>query len=326
MRYNWIKAPLFTVALVVLFGWAGEVVTTASGGASATVLSKGVSVENGEQIFWGPGKCHTCHSVGTQGSSVRCPNLGESTVGPDIAVRAVDRAQERSAALGITMSPTQYLVESIADPSAHVVEGFKDEMPKAFEPPISLSPDQITSVILYLQSLGGVPDPSAIVLPPEIREAAQRRGAAEPWQPYLEGDSMLGRETFFDLDGPAACAKCHLVQERGGDVGPELTSVAGTRTARFIVESVLQPSIEIASGYESILIETAAGRILDGVVQRETSDSLWLATAEGDVMALAVADIARRRTQEISLMPGNLAEVLTVTELHDLLAYLMTLR
>ncbi len=137
---------------------------------------------------------------------------------------------------------------------------------------------------------------------------------------------MQGREVFFDRDGPAACAKCHLVQESGGDVGPELTSVAGTRTAQFIVESVLQPSIEIASGYESILIQTTAGRILDGVVQRETSDSLWLATAEGDVMAFAVVDIARRRTQEISLMPGNLAEVLTVLELHDLLAYLMTLR
>jgi putative heme-binding domain-containing protein len=325
MRNTWIKAPLFTVALVVLFAWAGEIVTRASGGASATVLSEGVSVENGEQIFWGPGKCHTCHAVGTRGSSVRCPNLGESAVGPDIAVRAVDRAQERSAVLGVTMSPTQYLVESIAEPSAQVVEGFKDEMPKAFEPPIGLSPDQITSVILYLQSLGGDPNPSSIVLPPEIREAAQR-APAEAWQPYLEGDSVHGRQMFFDLDGPAACAKCHLVQEEGGAVGPELTSVAGTRTAQFIVESVLQPSVEVASGYESILVQTAAGRILDGVVQRETSDSLWIVTAQGDVMVLAVADIARRRIQDVSLMPGNLAEVLTVTELHDLLAYLMTLR
>jgi putative heme-binding domain-containing protein len=89
---------------------------------------------------------------------------------------------------------------------------------------------------------------------------------------------------------------------------------------------VLQPSVEIASGYESILIQTAAGQILDGVVQRETSDSLWLASAEGEVMVLAVTDIARRRIQEVSLMPGNLAEVLTVTQLHDLLAYLLTLQ
>ena len=43
MGRNWIKAPLFTIALVVLFGWAGEVVTNASGGESVAVLGEGVS-------------------------------------------------------------------------------------------------------------------------------------------------------------------------------------------------------------------------------------------------------------------------------------------
>ncbi len=56
MGNNWIKAPLFTIALVVLFGWAGEVVTNASGGESVAVLGEGVSVENGEQLFWSKGK------------------------------------------------------------------------------------------------------------------------------------------------------------------------------------------------------------------------------------------------------------------------------
>ncbi len=326
MGNSWIKAPLFTVALVVLFGWAGEVVTRASGGTGGAALGEGVSVENGEQIFWGLGKCHTCHSIGTRGSSVRCPNLGESSVGSEIALRAVDRARERGAALGRGMSATEYLIETIADPSAHVVEGFKDEMPKVYEPPISLGPDQVASVILYMQSLGGVPDPSAIVLPPEIRAAGSRQSALEPWEPYLDGDSLQGRELFFDVAGPAPCAKCHAVGDEGGDVGPELTSIAGTRTAQFIVESVLQPSSEIASGYESILIQTTGGLILDGVVLRETGDSLWLGTSEGETIAVALGDVARRRIQEISLMPGNFAEVLTVTDLHDLLAFMQTLQ
>ncbi len=326
MRSNWIKTPLFTVVLVAVFVWTGEIVTRASGGARAAVLGEGVSVENGEQIFWGPGKCHTCHAVGTRGSSVRCPNLGESLDGLEIALRAVERARERGAALGTEMSATDFLIESIADPSATVTEGYKDEMPKVFEPPISLGPEQISSVILYMQSIGGVPDPGAVVLPPEIRQAGRRGTTVEPWEPYLEGDSLRGREIFFDLEGPASCAKCHLVGDRGGDVGPELSAVAGTRTAQFIVESVLQPSVEIASGYETILIQTSDGRILDGVIRRETSDSLWLATSEGDELAFPLTSIARRRTQEVSLMPGNLAEVLTVSELHDLLAFLLTLQ
>ncbi len=326
MGSNWIKAPLFSIALVALFVWAGEIVTRASGGEGVTALGEGVSVENGEQIFWGPGKCHTCHSVGTRGRSVRCPNLGESTGGPEMAVRAVERALERGVALGREMSATEYLIESIADPSAYVVEGFKDEMPKVYEPPIVLGPDEITSVILYLQSLGDVPDPASIVLPSEIRQAGQRRRTVEPWEPYLEGDSLHGREIFFDVDGPAPCAKCHRVEDRGGEVGPELTAVAGTRTAQFIVESIVRPSEEIASGYETVLIQTTDGRLLDGVVRRESSDSLWLATSEGEELALALTDIARRRTQEVSLMPDNFAEVLTVKELHDVLAYLLTLQ
>ena len=253
---------------------------------------------------------------------MRCPNLGESSDGVEMAVRAVERALER----GADMSATEYLVESITDPSAYVVEGYKDEMPKVYEPPISLGADQISSVVLYLQSIGGVPDPGAIVIPPEIRQAAQRGTVVVPWEPYMNGDSLRGSEIFFDLGGPAPCAKCHQIEERGTDVGPDLTSLAGTRTAQLIVEAVLQPSMEIASGYESTLIQTTAGRILDGVVRRETDDSLWLATSDGTELVVALSDIARRRTQEISLMPDNFAEVLTVKELHDLVAFLLTLR
>lgn len=322
---NSLKAPLFAVFLVGLFIWAGEVVARVSGG-SVGPLGEGVTVENGEQLFWGPGKCSTCHSVGPRGSSVRGPNLGGADGRIEIALRAAERAEERSAELGNAMRPTEYLVESIADPSAYVVEGFKNEMPKVYEPPISLVPDQVASVILYLQSIGGVPDPSLIALPPEIREAARRGTGVVEWEPYLDGDSLRGRELFFDQEGSAACAKCHTVGDQGGNVGPELTSVAGTRTVKFIVNSIVQPSQDIASGYETYLIQTTDGRLLDGVLRRETEDSLWLASADGEVLALAQSEVARRREQEVSLMPGNLSDVLTVTELHDLLAFLRTLR
>ena len=326
MGSNWLKTPLFTVALVGLFVWAGEVVTRASGGGGGGAVGEGVSVEIGEQVFWGPGKCHTCHAIGTIGSSVRCPNLGQSADGSEIAIRAAERAGERAAELGHDMTATEYLIESIADPSAHVVEGYKDEMPKVYEPPISLGPDAIASVILYLQSVGGAPDPGAIVLPASIRQASRRAGSATPWEPYIVGDSLNGRALFFDVDGPAPCAKCHRVGDRGGEIGPELTGVAGTRTAQFIIEAILQPSTEIASGYEASLIQTTDGRILDGIVRRETEDSLWLATSDGEELPVAKVDIARQRVQELSLMPDNFGDVLTVGALHDLLAFLLTLQ
>jgi putative heme-binding domain-containing protein len=222
------------------------------------------------------------------------------------------------------MSATEYLVESLTDPSAHLVQGYKDEMPIIYAPPISLDPDELISVVLYLQSVGGTPDLNAIALPPQAR-AAPRAGRSL-WEPYLDGDSLRGRVLFFDTAGPTACVTCHRVGDEGGDVGPEMTSVAGTRTAEFIVESILAPSESIANGYETMVIETTTGVILDGVVRRETSDTIWLVTPTAEEIVLARTEIARSRVQETSLMPENMAETLSVTELHDLLAYLRTLR
>ncbi len=321
-----VKVSAFTVILIGLFMWSGSGITRIAGGGEPAPLGEGVTVGNGEQVFWGPGKCSTCHSVGSRGSSVRGPNLGASDAGPPIAVRALERARVRSAALGRELGATEYLIEAVADPSAYVVDGFKDEMPTVYEPPISLGPDQIASVILYLQTVGGTADAASIVLPAEVRAAAGGAQEVEAWSPYLDGDPAAGRELFFDLEGPTPCAKCHVAEGGGGDIGPDLSAVAGTRTAQFIVESILEPSASIAGGYESVLVQTSDGRILDGVVRRETADSIWLVTADEVEYALAAEDVARRREQELSLMPSDFADLISVAEFHDLLSYLRTLQ
>ncbi len=326
MKNPWLRVALFVAALVAMFVWAAEALDRASGNARPESAGDAVSAANGEAIFWGRGKCHACHAVGARGRSVRGPDLGVSDAGEAMMARAARRAAERSAALGREVSPTDYLVESLVDPGAYVVRGYKDEMPPIHEPPIRLTPDELRSVVLYLQTLGGQPDPASIDIPQEVLR--ERRAADEvgPWEPYIEGDSARGRALFFDPDGAARCAGCHRVGDEGEDIGPELTTVAGTRTLRFIMESLLRPSASIPAGYETELIETIDGRILDGLVRRETADSLWLVTALGEEHALATAEVARRRAQDTSLMPGDLADNLSVRQLHDLLAYLSTLR
>lgn len=321
-----VRIAAFVLLLVALFMWAGEVLSRASGGTRRLASGEGVTLENGELVFWGPGKCHTCHAVGPRGTSVRGPNLGESVDGPDLALRAVERAHEREEALGRSMSPTDYLVESLTDPSAYVVQGYRDEMPAVHAPPISLGPDELASVVLYLQSIGGEPDASAVALPPEATVASRGEAEGWAWEPYLDGDPAAGRALFFDETGVAACATCHRVGDEGGRVGPELTEIAGTRTTRFIVEALLEPDASIAGGYETVLVETTTGLLVEGVLVRETADSVWIAGATGEQTALARTEIGRSRERETSLMPGNLAELLTVQQLHDLLAYLRTLR
>jgi putative heme-binding domain-containing protein len=325
VRYLWLRIPAFVIVLVALFVWAGEVVSGASGNTRRVPLEEGISVANGEIIFWGPGKCHTCHAIGTRGSAVRGPNLGGSADGDAMMVRAESRARERSVATGGDMTASDYLVESLVSPGVHLVEGYKDEMPVVYLPPINLDPEELASVVLYLQSLGGLPDAAAITLPPDVRRSHLAAADENPWEPYLEGDSVRGRELFFDPAGAGNCAGCHRVGDEGGEIGPELTSVAGTRTIRSIVESIVAPGEAIPAGYEMELIETVDGQILDGLVVRETTDSLWLASALGEVRAIAAGEVARRRVQDTSLMPEDLVDILTVRQLHDLVAYLGTL-
>lgn len=50
-----------------------------------------------------------------------------------------------------------YLVQSVYDPAAQVVEGYAPIMPVVTGPPANLSYEEVVAVINYLQSLGGTP-------------------------------------------------------------------------------------------------------------------------------------------------------------------------
>lgn len=334
MGKAFIKVVFFVLTIIAAFIYVSDVLTKISGGgksrAALGLVGLGVSPEAGEAIFWGNGKCGTCHSVGSKGSAIRCPNLGESDNGPIIGIRAEERAKELSQKRGAQIAATDYLVESLAEPGAYLVEGFKNEMPYVYKPPISLNADEIKAVILYLQSSGGIVDIGSIKLPAKILQASKEK--VEPFKPYIKGDPKVGEELFFDPESNAGCGKCHTAIDskgvkRGGNVGPDLSAVAGTRTPQFILESILDPSKEIASGFEQVLIVAKDGRMIDGIPKKEDAASITLVRREGDnivEMIIPKSEIGQKLPQEVSAMPGNFAEILMVQELHDILAFVLT--
>jgi len=329
MRRPFLGVVVFTVAVVLAIVAVGELITRVSGEggrrAAAVITAGNITPEAGESVFWGKGKCSTCHAVGSRGNAIRGPNQGPSgPLGIPIGARAEERARERAKATGKPYTATDYLVESLLDPGAYVVQGFKNEMPDPMRPPIRLSADEVRAVLVYLQSLGGTADLAAVKLPAGAE--AKAAAVAEEWSPYIAGDVKKGEKLFFDADSNAACGKCHKVGERGGDVGPELTTVAGTRDPRFIIEAVLDPSKVIASGYEAVLIITKAEQYVTGIVKREDATTVEVADSQGKVQRVAKSDIKQRAPQTTSLMPGNFKEILTVEEFHDVLAFVLSLK
>ncbi len=170
----------------------------------------------------------------------------------------------------------------------------------------SLKPEQVRKVIAYVRSLARSPGET-------------------PWKPYIAGDPQAGRTLFFDLQGKAPCAKCHSVGGEGGRIGPSLDRIASRRAPEFLMESILQPSKEIAPEYEAVAVATKAGRVITGLRVNETNFSIQLTEETGRFHSFLKRDLEEVKVQKASLMPANFGEVLTVKELHDLFAFLMTL-
>jgi mono/diheme cytochrome c family protein len=244
---------LSRAAIVVLlfsagFVWCGELLTSISG-AGGVAVGGDVGVERGNAVFFGKGKCYTCHSVGGKGSAVRCPNLG--VFGDQFRKPIGVRATERKAKEGY--SGVKYMIESLYDPDAYIVSGFpKGLMPPIHRPPIGLDEDEIASVILFLMSESGVDGDAATMA--EMKKvqktfAAQSgSGDAPPAAIALPGgDPRAGQVAFAKL----GCLKCHKIQGVAfaldepippGGVGPDLTSIGAIQGREYLIESILEPN------------------------------------------------------------------------------------
>ena len=311
-------------------------VTTVSGTGGAKESAAGINPEAGKEIFFGEGMCSTCHSVGGEGSANRCPNQGNVMV--RIAIGGVDstgkssgevsRIKEREEQTGKKYTVMDYLVESIVDPQAYIVEGFGKIMPKVFEPPILLSREKILAVLTYLQTLGGdeilEEDVDAVVaMKDRIPEAKGSR--EKPWEPPLPVDLVAGESLFFDEERDASCVKCHILGGKGGKVGPELTGIGAVQRPEYFIESILKPSEVIVGGFETTSIMTEDYVMYSGIVQKEDDEVIELAVDEGgtiEIVEIFKDEIEERKKDPISMMPANFNEMLNVQELYDIVAFL----
>jgi putative membrane-bound dehydrogenase-like protein len=138
-----------------------------------------------------------------------------------------------------------------------------------------------------------------------------------------EGDPEAGERIFFH-PRVAGCYRCHEYEGRGHTVGPDLTTIGRTMPRQRLIESIVDPSREIAPQFTSWLIRTTDGEVKTGLhVGDELDGRIRFADSQGQVFYVHPNDIDERQPSRQSIMPEGLADQLTAQELRDLLAFLL---
>jgi mono/diheme cytochrome c family protein len=256
----------FVVAILLFFVWAGRAVTDVSGEGQTVAMSADASSSNGRALFFGAGMCATCHAFGSEGSAVRCPDLGASpSLGAAIGVRAAGRVEGQGA--------IEYLVQSMYEPDAFVVEGYPAGLMRpAHRAPTALSDEAITSLALFLLEASGV-----FVEVDEVLRAQRpfaERAATEPdVAPGLalpSGDAQVGRDVYLSIK----CWSCHAIDglalpdeapREDAVVGPDLSAIAAIQTREYLLESMVDPdAVVVADPADIEPGSDASYRTLDG--------------------------------------------------------------
>ena len=118
------------------------------------------------------------------------------------------------------------------------------------------------------------------------------------------------------------CASCHKLYGYGGEIGPDLTG-AGRDNLDYLLENLVDPSASVSADFRMVVVAMNDGRVLNGLVPRETDRTLTLQT-QTEALVLDRGEIESDQPSPLSLMPDGLLAPLSETETRDLFAYLMS--
>ena len=173
---------------------------------------------------------------------------------------------------------------------------------------VGMTDEEIWQIITYIRSV-------------EVKAAAKPTGSA-----------AHGKELFY---GDANCSLCHMVEGRGGRVGPDLTDVGGSRTRDALIDSVRHPSHHLAWGltestkefpqeYENVTVVTADGKQIKGVALNEDNFSVQMMDSSEQIYLLDKATLRSFQKSRESVMPVYTPELLSDKDLDDIVAFLIS--
>lgn len=139
----------------------------------------------------------------------------------------------------------------------------------------------------------------------------------------LAGDVQRG-ETMFR--GKATCSNCHVVNQFGKQVGPDLSEIGTKLSSEAMYVSILDPNAGISHNYETYIALLDSGQVINGLLISQTDEEVILRTAEAIDRKVPADEIVEMKKSEKSIMPEGLHQTVDRQGLVDIVQYMTTLR
>ena len=135
------------------------------------------------------------------------------------------------------------------------------------------------------------------------------------------GDAANGERVFR-----ANCTRCHVVNGRGGQLGPDLSRIGSGRPRAGLLSKLRGTSGTIRPGYESVTLVTKEGERIRGVRKNEDEFSIQIMDMRERLQGYLKDNLTEFRVEKQSVMPVYGPDRLNDRDLNDLLQYLAGLR
>ena len=245
---TFLKVFAFNIVVIAFFLYVGNSIPQLrQDPPKELVLAADASTEDfvraGQDIFYGKGTCALCHEIGKKGE--RCPDL--AGVGERSETRLKEERYKGKATNG-----AEYIVESVMEPTAYVVEGYQPSMPPVGR---QLNDLELVAVVSFLQSQGGEVTVNGQSHFPKWRGeggGAAPAVAAPAAATAVAAPSGAGGQELVQQWG---CIACHKFDGPEKLIGPSLWDVGARKDANYIRESILQPDAVVVEGFPAGLMK-----------------------------------------------------------------------
>ncbi len=137
-----------------------------------------------------------------------------------------------------------------------------------------------------------------------------------------QGDPHRGELVFKAR--ASMCQTCHKVDGWGGNFGPDLTNIGSSKTQQQLMNSILNPSLEMAPEWQGWYV-------IDQDGNRHIGRQIDVHLKNVELMNINGEFVSYRQPRSYgvadeSVMPAGLQNSMTLSEFNDLIAYLISLK